>query len=143
MNKNKGFTLIELLVVIAIIGILSSIVVSSVNQARDKGNDAAIKANLSGIRSQAAMYFDNNGQSYGAVSDNSCSVAGSVFADTNITSQINAAKTASGAAAVATCYNTSTAWAVSVPLRATGVSWCVDSTGKAASSTAGSASVCL
>ncbi len=43
----RGFTLIELLVVISIIGTLSSIVLSSVSTARGKGNDAAIKQDLS------------------------------------------------------------------------------------------------
>lgn len=39
-RKNKGFTLIELLVVISIIGVLSSTILSSVQQARIKANNA-------------------------------------------------------------------------------------------------------
>ena len=61
MNLKKGFTLIELLVVVAIIGILASVVLASLNSARNKGKDAAIFAQLANMRGQAELYYATNG----------------------------------------------------------------------------------
>lgn len=59
--KDRGFTLIELLVVIAIIGMLSSVVLASLNGARVKSRDARRIADLNQIRVALEMYFDDNG----------------------------------------------------------------------------------
>jgi prepilin-type N-terminal cleavage/methylation domain-containing protein len=58
-----GFTLIELLVVIAIIGILSSVVLASLNSARQKGRDARRISDLKQVQLALELYYDAN-QSY-------------------------------------------------------------------------------
>mgnify|MGYP001607834881 CR=1 FL=1 len=138
MNK-KGFTLIELLVVIAIIGILASVVLASLNSARAKGANAAIKANLANVRAQAELVYDGltpNG--YGtATNASSCTAptASSLFATTVadtavINKAVNAAITSSGGTSF--CGSSLTAWVASVQLKVaegTNTHWCVDSTG--------------
>jgi prepilin-type N-terminal cleavage/methylation domain-containing protein len=141
-TTQRGFTLIELLVVIAIIGILASVVLASLNSARDKGADAAVKSNLNNSRAQAELFYDNHTRSYDA--GGGVSVCGTASSD-DIGDLVNAAKVAYGGAADAfadgtasafntsQCHDSSTAWVAIVPLRsslaATPVSWCVDSTG--------------
>lgn len=61
MNKQKGFTLIELLVVIAIIGILSTLAVFSLNNARQKARDAKIVSDIRSIQTQLELYYNDNG----------------------------------------------------------------------------------
>jgi prepilin-type N-terminal cleavage/methylation domain-containing protein len=56
IKREKGFTLIELLVVIAIIGILSTVVVSSLSNARDKSKIAALSQELPQLRTALELY---------------------------------------------------------------------------------------
>jgi type IV pilus assembly protein PilA len=60
-RNNKGFTLIELLVVVAIIGLLSSVVLASLNSARGKAKDAAIKEEVSQLVNLMALNYNDYG----------------------------------------------------------------------------------
>lgn len=63
-GHSKGFTLIELLVVIAIIGILSSVVLASLNSARAKSRDARRIADVKQIQTALELYYDASSSSY-------------------------------------------------------------------------------
>jgi len=138
---NQGFTLIELLVVIAIIGILSAVVLASLNTARAKGADANIKSNLSNVRAQATIFYDTS-QDYTGL-----------CADGNVLAQMTSANTVAGVAVAVSddlavdgsatqsvCHVSAdgTTWAANVPLKTSSAnSWCVDSAGASKQITAG------
>lgn len=58
--NNKGFTLIELLVVISIIGMLSSVVLASVNNARFRSKDLALQGYMRQIANLMALERTEN-----------------------------------------------------------------------------------
>lgn len=71
-QANKGFTLIELLVVVAIIGLLSSVVMASLNSARAKAKDAAVRMGVRELAKLFELEYNDTG-SYLGLNTNSCS----------------------------------------------------------------------
>ena len=136
-QHSTGFTLIELLVVIAIIGILSSVVLASLNTARAKGADAAVKAALSNIRAEAEIYYDNTSNTYGAAYTASACPSSSntsmFWADAQIQAGLAQAASAGGGGMSGTrCATDGNDYAISIRLKSnTANYWCVDSTGAA------------
>lgn len=132
-TRQRGFTLIELLVVIAIIGVLSAVVLASLNTARSKGSDAAIQADINGIRTQAQIYYtDNNNYGTNTVDESGCSAANTVFVDATVARQVQAADDANGVDGSVTCNVAAngTAYAVAAEFVTTpNTYYCIDSTG--------------
>jgi prepilin-type N-terminal cleavage/methylation domain-containing protein len=119
--QKKGFTIIELIVVIAIIAVLAAIVMVNVTSYINKGKDAAVQGDLAGIMTDAAVYFDTNGNY-----TNVCS-------DTTVVAALAAADAAYDGNAtpnqVTDCNGAAAAFAACGQLKNSDAYFCVDSTG--------------
>ena len=144
IQTGRGFTLIELLVVIAILGILASIILATLNTAKDKGVDAKVKAELNSIHTQTELFANANNNSFvgmcttvgGVGVANLVSVAAGITGAT-----VDAVTGNAGAYNHVACHEGTSAWAVDAPLSnstsGTPRMWCVDSIGKAKQESAG------
>jgi len=130
-RKKRGFTLMELLVVVAIIGILAAIVLVSLNSARNKGKNAAIKAQMAQLRPAAELFGEDNGDFTGWCADGE-------------EGRISQGAIDAGGTAYDCDDTGGSAWAAEITLVGTGAgNWCVDSTGASkAADKAADATVC-
>ena len=60
-NNKKGFTLIELLVVVAIIGLLSTLSIVALNNARARARDSRRLADIKQVQTALELYYSDAG----------------------------------------------------------------------------------
>lgn len=118
-GKYVAFVLLGVfgLVIIPIL-ILVSIVLASLNDAREIGSDAAIKANINNARATAALYYDNYNNTYEGVCNES----------EGISSAVESAESSGSKQVV--CNDAPSSWAVSAQIVSDPTQYyCADSLG--------------
>lgn len=132
IKKQKGMTLVELLIVITIIGVLSTIILSSLSASRARAYDSKVKQQLWSFRSAAEIYFNSQDPvNYGPVvpvcnagifaeMSQSLGSPGIYLEPNNLPSNT-----------VVVCGSSGSAYAVKASLYSGNEYWCVDSRGAA------------
>jgi uncharacterized RDD family membrane protein YckC len=111
-----GIIIAAFLPAIAIVGIFSSVVLASLNSARTKGQDAAIKGEMAILRTQSLLYEDSAGSFKG------------FCIEPNTVEKLKKISMAGASNEYSyVCNDTEKNWAISNPLKSKGY-WCVDST---------------
>lgn len=107
--------IVAIFVGIAIIGILSAVVLASLNTARSKGNDAAIQSYLSTIQVEAEIYYGGRGDnSYGGRAF-SCT-SGMFYSDSTIANAIVSINELNGSVQCVSITTPTSAYAVQASL---------------------------
>ncbi len=124
-GTNVAIIIVAIVVGVAVIGILASVVLASLNTARSKGSDAKIKAQLSGARAAAEIYYDDN-SSYGS-STNSCLQGMFIDHASGMAQYTNTANYPEGT--VLGCFSDGDQYIMAATLSNDGGFWCVDGSG--------------
>ncbi|HAS80774.1 MAG: hypothetical protein UR25_C0003G0024 [Candidatus Nomurabacteria bacterium GW2011_GWE1_32_28] len=138
LKKEKGFTLIELLVVVAIIGLLASITLGYLSNAKKRGEETAVKSNLATTRAAIEIFYLNNNSTYLPTGDIAVSGVCPLVYNASGTNMFSRNKDVVNSIAEAVsrgrngsyCYNSRDIWSVAVGVTPS-TSWCVDVTGAA------------
>ncbi len=155
-QKDSAFTLIELLVVIAIIGLLSAIILASLQSARKRGSDTRVVADVQQIRNilstgqNSSVYTDLYGATAGSPAGGSFTISNSGYtagspaaatttaASANLATQWNDAVSQGGAIQIFVGTNSTTggvaspnviSFAIYGQLVSSTKYFCIDSTG--------------
>lgn len=119
-----GIIIAAILPAIAILGILSTVVLVSLNAAREKAKDAKIISNFNSIRTGVELYYASNNGSYSSAKD--CSTG--MFLDQNIQQLISSISSMSNEKI--TCYAEDKSYAISAGVQMSEFpDYCVDSSG--------------
>ena len=113
--------IVGILFFISVIGILSSVVLASLNSARAKGQDASTKANLDNVKAEAELYWNSQ-----SMNGKDGSYSGLCNSDVLIQTKNSLAKVNDSSPV---CNDNLDGYVIASPLNSGGY-WCVDSSGQ-------------